>query len=469
MTTSKFDLIVIGAGPGGYVGAIRAAQLGMTVACIDKRPTLGGTCLNVGCIPSKALLNASEHFAAAASGGLADMGIGVGKVALDLPRMMQSKQDIVGNLTGGIEFLFKKNKITRLEGSARITAPGAVMITDGKDKGSYQADRIMIATGSHASSLPGITIDEKRIVSSTGALSLDTVPKKLVVIGAGYIGLELGTVWARLGAAVEVIEYLPRILPGMDLEVAKKFMAIAKKQGLNFRLSTAVKAAKAGKNNVSLTVAPADGGVEETITADIALVSVGRHPATDGLGLDDIGITMTPRGRIAVDKRFETSVEDIFAIGDVIEGPMLAHKAEEDAVAAVEMMAGKAGHIDYDLVPGIVYTAPEIATLGKSEDALKEAGIAFTKGVFPFSANSRARAQGHSEGFVKILACSQTDKVLGVHIIGHEAGTVIHECATAMAFGAAAEDIARTCHGHPTLNEAVKEAALAVDGRAIHI
>ena len=469
MTTSKFDLIVIGAGPGGYVGAIRAAQLGMTVACIDKRPTLGGTCLNVGCIPSKALLNASEHFAAAASGGLADMGIGVGKVALDLPRMMQSKQDIVGNLTGGIEFLFKKNKITRLEGSARITAPGAVMITDGKDKGSYQADRIMIATGSHASSLPGITIDEKRIVSSTGGLSLDTVPKKLVVIGAGYIGLELGTVWARLGAAVEVIEYLPRILPGMDLEVAKKFMAIAKKQGLNFRLSTAVKAAKAGKNNVSLTVAPADGGVEETITADIALVSVGRHPATDGLGLDDIGITMTPRGRIAVDKRFETSVEDIFAIGDVIEGPMLAHKAEEDAVAAVEMMAGKAGHVDYDLVPGIVYTAPEIATLGKSEDALKEAGIAFTKGVFPFSANSRARAQGHSEGFVKILACSQTDKVLGVHIIGHEAGTVIHECATAMAFGAAAEDIARTCHGHPTLNEAVKEAALAVDGRAIHI
>ncbi|NBW05361.1 MAG: FAD-dependent oxidoreductase [Alphaproteobacteria bacterium] len=434
MTTSKFDLIVIGAGPGGYVGAIRAAQLGMTVACIDKRPTLGGTCLNVGCIPSKALLNASEHFAAAASGGLADMGIGVGKVALDLPRMMQSKQDIVGNLTGGIEFLFKKNKITRLEGSARITAPGAVMITDGKDKGSYQADRIMIATGSHASSLPGITIDEKRIVSSTGALSLDTVPKKLVVIGAGYIGLELGTVWARLGAAVEVIEYLPRILPGMDLEVAKKFMAIAKKQGL-----------------------------------DIALIAVGRHPATDGLGLDDIGITMTPRGRIAVDKRFETSVEDIFAIGDVIEGPMLAHKAEEDAVAAVEMMAGKAGHVDYDLVPGIVYTAPEIATLGKSEDALKEAGIAFTKGVFPFSANSRARAQGHSEGFVKILACSQTDKVLGVHIIGHEAGTVIHECATAMAFGAAAEDIARTCHGHPTLNEAVKEAALAVDGRAIHI
>jgi len=466
---SKFDLIVIGAGPGGYVGAIRAAQLGMSVACIERRSTLGGTCLNVGCIPSKALLNASEHFATAASGDLGALGVQLGSVKLDLGQMMKSKDDIVGTLTGGIDFLFKKNKITRLEGSARITGAGKVSVADGKDKGDYTADKIMIATGSHASSLPGITIDEARIVSSTGALSLKAVPKKMVVIGAGYIGLELGTVWARLGAKVEVIEYLPRILPGMDAEVAKKFMAIAKKQGLNFRLSTAVKAAKSGKNNVTLTVMPADGGDEETITADIALVSVGRHPATDGLGLDDAGITLTPRGRIAVDRHFETSVEDIYAIGDVIDGPMLAHKAEEDAVAAVEMMAGKPGHIDYDLVPGIVYTAPEIATLGKSEEALKDAGIDYNKGVFPFSANSRARAQGHSDGFVKILACSETDKVLGVHIIGHEAGTVIHECATAMAFGASSEDIARTCHGHPTLNEAVKEAALAVDGRAIHI
>ncbi len=466
---SKFDLIVIGAGPGGYVGAIRAAQLGMSVACIERRSTLGGTCLNVGCIPSKALLNASEHFATAASGDLGALGIQLGSVKLDLGQMMKSKDDIVGTLTGGIDFLFKKNKVTRLEGSARITGAGKVSVTDGKDKGDYAADKIMIATGSHASSLPGITIDEARIVSSTGALSLKAVPKKMVVIGAGYIGLELGTVWARLGAKVEVIEYLPRILPGMDAEVAKKFMAIAKKQGLNFRLSTAVKAAKSGKNNVTLTVMPADGGDEETITADIALVSVGRHPATDGLGLDDAGITLTPRGRIAVDRHFETSVEDIYAIGDVIDGPMLAHKAEEDAVAAVEMMAGKPGHIDYDLVPGIVYTAPEIATLGKSEEALKDAGIDYNKGVFPFSANSRARAQGHSDGFVKILACSETDKVLGVHIMGHEAGTVIHECATAMAFGASSEDIARTCHGHPTLNEAVKEAALAVDGRAIHI
>jgi len=469
MSDDVFDLIVIGAGPGGYVGAIRAAQLGMRVACIEKRPSLGGTCLNVGCIPSKALLNASEHYASAASGHLASMGVMVGAVKLDLPAMMQSKADIVSSLTTGIDFLFKKNKITRLEGTARIDGTGAVTITDGKDKGQHKTNKIMIATGSHASSLPNISIDEKRIVSSTGALSLEKCPKKLIVIGAGYIGLELGTVWARLGAEVEVIEFLPRILPGMDAEIAKKFMAIAKKQGLNFRLSTAVKEAKSTKTGVTLTVEPAAGGKAETVKADVALVAVGRHPATDGLGLEAAGISLTDRGRIAVDSRFETSLDDVFAIGDVIDGPMLAHKAEEDAVAAVEMMAGMAGHVDYNLVPGIVYTAPEIATLGQSEESLKAANIDYKKGSFPFSANSRARAQGHSEGFVKILACSSTDKVLGVHIIGHEAGTVIHECATAMAFGASAEDIARTCHGHPTINEAVKEAALAVDGRAIHI
>jgi dihydrolipoamide dehydrogenase len=469
MSDKNFDLIVIGAGPGGYVGAIRAAQLGMRVACIEKRPTLGGTCLNVGCIPSKALLSASEHYANAASGHLASMGVAIGSVKLDLPAMMQSKEDIVSGLTTGIDFLFKKNKITRLEGSARIEGAGAVTIFDGKDTGSYSTDKIMIATGSHASSLPGITIDEKRIVSSTGALSLNKCPKKLLVIGAGYIGLELGTVWARLGAEVEVIEFLPRILPGMDDEIAKKFISIAEKQGVSFRLSTAVKAANTSKIGVSLTVEPAAGGTAETVTADIALVSVGRHPATDKLGLEAAGISLTERGRIAVDSRFETSLDDVFAIGDVIDGPMLAHKAEEDAVAAVEMMSGKPGHVDYALVPGIVYTAPEIATLGQSEQALKVAKTDYKKGVFPFSANSRARAQNHSAGFVKILACSQTDKVLGVHIIGHEAGTVIHECAVAMAFGASAEDIARTCHGHPTLNEAVKEAALAVDGRAIHM
>ncbi len=469
MSETAFDLMVIGAGPGGYVAAIRAAQLGMKVACVDRRDSLGGTCLNVGCIPSKALLNASEHYADAAGGGLAALGISVGNVKLDLAKMMQGKDDIVGSLTGGIDFLFKKNKVTRLQGHARIEGAGKVMLSDGPDAGSYEAKRILIATGSHASSLPGIEIDETRIVSSTGALALLKVPKKLIVIGAGYIGLELGTVWARLGAEVEVIEFLPRILPGMDDEIAKKFMAIAKKQGLSFRLKTAVKAAKSGKSGVTLTVEPAGGGAAETLKADVALVAVGRHPATDGLGLEEAGVAMTERGRIKVDSRFETSLEDIYAIGDVIDGPMLAHKAEEDGVAAVEMMAGHAGHVDYELVPGIVYTAPEVATLGKSEDALKEAGVAYRKGSFPFSANSRARAQGHSDGFVKILADAETDRVLGVHIIGHEAGTIIHECATAMAFGASSEDIARTCHGHPTLNEAVKEAALAVDGRAIHM
>jgi dihydrolipoamide dehydrogenase len=469
MSETHFDLIVIGAGPGGYVAAIRAAQLGMNVACIEKRETLGGTCLNVGCIPSKALLNASEHYAAAAGGELAGLGITLGSVKLDLAKMMQGKDEIVGSLTGGIDFLFKKNKITRLQGAARIEGAGKVSVSDGKDQGSYTAARILIASGSHASSLPGLEIDETRIVSSTGALALGTVPKKLIVVGAGYIGLELGTVWARLGAEVEVIEFLPRILPGMDDEIAKKFMAMAKTQGLSFRLKTAVKAAKAGKSGVTLTVEPAGGGEAETIKADIALVAVGRHPATDGLGLEEAGIALSDRGRIRVDARFETSVEDVYAIGDVIDGPMLAHKAEEDGVAAVEMMAGLAGHVDYDLVPGIVYTAPEVATLGKSEDALKADGIAYKKGSFPFSANSRARAQGHSDGFVKILADAETDRVLGVHIIGHEAGTIIHECATAMAFGASSEDIARTCHGHPTLNEAVKEAALAVDGRAIHM
>ena len=433
MSETSFDLIVIGAGPGGYVAAIRAAQLGMKVACVEKRDTLGGTCLNVGCIPSKALLNASEHYANAAGGKLAALGVNLGAVKLDLDVMMAGKDEIVTGLTTGIDFLFKKNKVTRLHGAARITAPGKVHVSDGADAGDYVAEKIPIASGSHASSLPGIEIDETRIVSSTGALALSRVPKKMVVIGAGYIGLELGTVWARLGAEVEVIEFLPRILPGMDDEIAKKFMAMAKKQGLSFRLKTAVKAAKTSKSGVTLRVEPAGGGDAETIKADIALVAVGRHPATESLGLDDVGVALSDRGRIRVDSRFETSVEDIYAIGDVIDGPMLAHKAEEDGVAAVEMMAGQAGHVDYDLVPGIVYTAPEVATLGKSEEMLKADGTAYKKGSFSFSANSRARASGHPEGFVKILACAETDRVLGVHIIGHEAGTIIHECATAVA------------------------------------
>ena len=469
MSEASFDLIVIGGGPAGYVAAIRASQLGMTVACIDKRDTLGGTCLNVGCIPSKALLNASEKFAEASSGALEGLGVKISSVKLDLDAMMESKDNIVSGLTSGIAHLFKKNKITRLTGSATITAPGTVELTDGPDKGVFSAERILIATGSVPTSLPGIEIDEKKIVSSTGALALEKLPKKLVVIGAGYIGLEMGTVWSRLGTEVEVVEYLPRILPGMDLEVANKFKAMLTKQGLKFYLGTAVKSAKSSRSGVTLTVADAKTGEEQDISCDIALVSVGRKPNTDNLGLEALGVEMTDRGQIAVDADFETNIEGIFAVGDVIPGPMLAHKAEEDAVAAVEIMAGQAGHVDYDLVPGIVYTAPEIATLGATEEMLKEAGTDYKKGVFPFLANSRAKATGHTEGFVKILADAKTDKVLGCHIIAHEAGTLIHEVATAMAFGASSEDIARTCHGHPTMNEAVKEAALAVDGRAIHI
>lgn len=469
MSEASFDLIVIGGGPAGYVAAIRASQLGMTVACIDKRDTLGGTCLNVGCIPSKALLNASEKFAEASSGALEGLGVKISSVKLDLDAMMESKDNIVSGLTSGIAHLFKKNKITRLTGSATITAQGTVELTDGPDKGVFSAERILIATGSVPTSLPGIEIDEKKIVSSTGALALEKLPKKLVVIGAGYIGLEMGMVWSRLGTEVEVVEYLPRILPGMDLEVANKFKAMLTKQGLKFHLGTAVKSAKSSRSGVTLTVADAKTGEEQDISCDIALVSVGRKPNTDNLGLEALGVEMTDRGQIAVDADFETNIEGIFAVGDVIPGPMLAHKAEEDAVAAVEIMAGQAGHVDYDLVPGIVYTAPEIATLGATEEMLKEAGTDYKKGVFPFLANSRAKATGHTEGFVKILADAKTDKVLGCHIIAHEAGTLIHEVATAMAFGASSEDIARTCHGHPTMNEAVKEAALAVDGRAIHI
>ena len=469
MVNTEFDLIVIGGGPAGYVGAIRAAQLGMSVACVEKRETLGGTCLNVGCIPSKALLNASEKYAEAASGYLGGLGIEVGKIKLNLTEMMLGKDKIVSGLTGGIDHLFKKNKITRLVGSASLKGQGKVEVSASGKTQSYSASRILIATGSVPTSLPNVEIDETKIVSSTGALALDRLPKSMVVIGAGYIGLEMGAVWSRLGAQVEVVEYLPRILPGMDLEVANKFKAIMTKQGLSFQLNTAVKSAKVTKTGVSIVLADAKTGEETEKKCDIALVSVGRKPNTDGLGLEELGVVVTERGQIIVDEDFETNIEGIFAVGDVIPGPMLAHKAEEDAVAAVEIMAGQVGHIDYELVPGIVYTAPEIATLGATEETLKEAGIDYRKGVFPFLANSRAKATGHTEGFVKILADVKTDKVLGCHIIAHEAGTLIHEVATAMSFGASSEDIARTCHGHPTMNEAVKEAALAVDGRAIHI
>ena len=469
MANTEFDLIVIGGGPAGYVGAIRAAQLGMSVACVEKRETLGGTCLNVGCIPSKALLNVSEKYVEAASGHLAGLGIEVGKTKLNLTEMMAGKDKIVTGLTSGIEHLFKKNKITRLIGTASLKGKGKVNVSASGKTQSYFASRIMIATGSVPTSLPNVEIDETKIVSSTGALALDKLPKSMIVIGAGYIGLEMGTVWSRLGAKVEVVEYLPRILPGMDLELANKFKAIMTKQGLSFHLNTAVKSAKATKTGVTLVLADAKSGEETEMKCDIALVSVGRKPNTDGLGLEELGVAVSERGQIIVDEDFETNIEGVFAVGDVIAGPMLAHKAEEDSVAAVEIMAGQAGHVDYDLVPGIVYTAPEIATLGATEEALNEASIDYKKGVFPFLANSRAKATGHTDGFVKILADAKTDRVLGCHIIAHEAGTLIHEVATAMAFGASSEDIARTCHGHPTMNEAIKEAALAVDGRAIHI
>ena len=469
MADTEFDLIVIGGGPAGYVGAIRAAQLGMSVACVEKRKTLGGTCLNVGCIPSKALLHASEKYSEAASGHLAELGIEVGKTKLNLAEMMSGKDKIVSGLTGGIDYLFKKNKITRLIGAASLKGQGSVDVSASGKTESYSASRILIATGSVPTSLPNVEIDETRIVSSTGALALDKVPKSMVVIGAGYIGLEMGTVWSRLGTKVEVVEYLPRILPGMDLEVANKFKAMMTKQGLSFHMNTAVKSAKATKTGVTLILADAKSHEETEMKCDIALVSVGRRPNTDGLGLEDLGVAVNERGHIIVDEDFETNIEGVFAVGDVIPGPMLAHKAEEDSVAAVEIMAGQAGHVDYDLVPGIVYTAPEIATLGATEEALIEAAIDYKKGLFPFLANSRAKATGHTDGFVKILADAKTDRVLGCHIIAHEAGTLIHEVATAMAFGASSEDIARTCHGHPTMNEAVKEAALAVDGRAIHI
>jgi dihydrolipoamide dehydrogenase len=468
-TPAHADLIVIGGGPGGYVAAIRAAQLGMNVICVEKRKTLGGTCLNVGCIPSKVLLNSSEKYHEVASGQMSSHGIGLGKPKLDLAAMMANKDAVVKGLTDGIDLLLRKNKITRVVGTATITAPGQVSVASANGTAELTADRILIATGSESSSLPGVDIDEDKIVSSTGALALSRVPKKLVLIGAGYIGLEMGTVWSRLGADVEVVEYLPRILPGMDSDVAQKFQAILEKQGLHFRLGTGVVAAKANKSGVVVDIEKASGGGREKLTADVVLVAVGRRPNTDGLGLEAIGVDIDEKGRILVDEDFETNVEGIFAIGDVIPGPMLAHKAEEDGVAAVEIMAGMAGHVDYDHVPGIVYTTPEVATLGQTEDQLNEAGVKFNKGIFPFQANSRGRAVGHTEGFVKILADAENDRVLGVHIIGHDAGTLIHECATAMAFGASSEDIARTCHGHPTLNEAVKEAALAVDGRAIHM
>jgi dihydrolipoamide dehydrogenase len=458
-----YDITIIGTGPAGYVCAIRAAQLGMKVAVIEKRATHGGTCLNIGCIPSKALLHASELFAEAKH-SFARMGIGV-TPSLDVVQMLKFKQEAIDGNTKGIDFLFKKNKITPLRGTAKIIAPGKIQI-DGKD--IIETKTIVIATGSDVAGLKGVEIDEKQIVSSTGALTLEKVPENLVVIGAGVIGLELGSVWARLGAKITVIEYLDRILPGMDLETAKNFQRLLTKQGFTFKLASKVTGAEKIKSKVKLTVEPAAGGASEAIEADTVLLAIGRVPFTEGLGLDEVGVKRDGKGRVEVGAHFETNVPGIYAIGDVIRGPMLAHKGEDEGVALAELLAGQAGHVNYDVIPSVVYTSPEIAAVGKTEEELKAEGRDYKAGKFLFLANGRAKANQTTDGFVKILADAKTDRVLGAHILGPQAGELIHEVAVLMEFGGSAEDLARTCHAHPTLAEAVKEAALAVAGRAIH-
>lgn len=459
----KHDLIVIGAGPGGYVAAIRAAQLGLDVACIEDEQELGGTCVRVGCIPSKALLEASERYREAAGHGLSDMGIKVGSVELDLPRMLDRKTRVVAALTGGVAHLFKKNKITRYRGHGRITGPGQVVV-EGADAEELSAKHVLIATGSSVAPLRGVELDGDRVGTSTEALSYPEVPKHLVVIGAGYIGLELGSVWSRLGAKVTVLEYLERILPGMDTDIAEEAERIFTKQGLEFRLGSKVTGTRREGDRVFVSV---EG--QPDIECDRVLVSVGRVPNTKGLGLDTVGIELDPRGRIPIDDDFRTYVAGFYAIGDVVRGPMLAHKAEEEGIACVEHIVTGYGHVNYDAIPGVVYTNPEIASVGKTEDELKAQGVPYRKGVFPFIANGRARALGNVEGRVKILAHQTTDRVLGVHIIGAHAGDLIAEAVAAIEFGATSEDIARTSHAHPTLSEIVKEAAYAVAGRAIHI
>ena len=464
-----YDLIVIGSGPGGYVCAIRAAQLGMKVAVVEKDKTFGGTCLNVGCIPSKALLHASERFEEAGH-QLDRMGIKVGQPTLDLPVMMKFKDEGVDGNVKGVAFLFKKNKIDSFHGTGRIAAPGKVEVkgADGKSE-TLEGKAIVIATGSDVARLRGIDIDEKKIVSSTGALVLDKVPERFLVVGAGVIGLELGSVWRRLGSQVIVVEFLDRILPGMDSEVARQSQRILERQGIKFKLSSKVTGVDASGKKLKATVEPAAGGAAETIEADVVLVSIGRVPLTAGLGLDEVGVRKDNKGRVIVDAHFATNVPGIYAIGDVIAGPMLAHKAEDEGVAVAEVLAGQAGHVNYDVIPNVVYTFPEIASVGKSEEELKQAGIAYAVGKFPFTANGRAKVNHQTDGFVKILADATTDRVLGVHIVGADAGNMIAEAAVAMELSAASEDIARTCHAHPTLTEAVKEAALAVHKRAIHM
>ena len=462
-----YDLVIIGSGPGGYVCAIRAAQLGMKVAVVEKDATFGGTCLNVGCIPSKALLHTSELFEEAGH-MFGRMGIGVGVPKLDLPAMMKFKDEGVDGNVKGVAFLFKKNKIDSFHGFGQIAGTGMVEVkgADGKTK-MLDTKAIVIATGSDVARLRGVPIDEKRIVSSTGALVLDKVPRRLLIVGAGVIGLELGSVWRRLGAEVIVVEFLDRILAEMDGEVGRQFQRLLEKQGITFHLSSKVTGVDGAGARLKAQIEPAAGGAAQTIEADVVLVAIGRVPYTDGLGLEAVGVQKDNRGRVVVDEHFATHAPGIYAIGDVIAGPMLAHKAEDEGVAVAEILAGQAGHVNYDVIPNVVYTAPEIATVGKTEEELKEAGIAYKSGKFPFTANGRAKVNHQTDGFVKILADVRTDRVLGVHIVGADAGNMIAEAAVAMEFGAAAEDIARTCHAHPTLSEAVKEATMGVDKWAI--
>ncbi|MGB8608374.1 dihydrolipoyl dehydrogenase [Bradyrhizobium sp.] len=466
---ATYDLVVIGTGPGGYVCAVRAAQLGLKVAVIEKNATLGGTCLNIGCMPSKALLHASEMFEEAAH-SFAKMGVSVSAPKLDLPSMMNFKQQGIDGNVKGVDFLMKKNKIDVINGKGKILGTGKVEVSGGDGKKQIVETRnIVIATGSDVARLKGIEIDEKRIVSSTGALSLDKVPERLLIVGAGVIGLELGSVWHRLGAQVTVVEFLDRILPGMDGEVAKQFQRILEKQGFVFKLGAKVTGVDTSGKKLIVQVEPAAGGKPETLEADVVMVAIGRVPYTEGLGLKEAGVVLDDRGRVQIDAHFATSVKGVYAIGDVVAGPMLAHKAEDEGVACAEILAGQAGHVNYDVIPGVVYTTPEVSAVGKTEEELKQAGVAYTVGKFPFTANGRSKVNQTTEGFVKVLADAKTDRVLGVHIVGREAGEMIHEAAVLMEFGGSAEDLARTCHAHPTRSEAIKEAALAVGKRAIHM
>ena len=463
----NFDLIVIGGGPGGYVCAIRAAQLGLKTACIESRGALGGTCLNIGCIPSKSLLNLSENFHKAKK-DFNQQGIEIDGIKLNIEKMMSNKNKSIQVLTKGVEFLFKKNKVTYIKGKGVLFSKNDIVVYDNNNKTNYKSKNIVIATGSEVSSLPGIEIDEKNIISSTGALSLNKVPKKLAIIGGGYIGLEMGSVWSRLGSEVTVIEYLEYITPGMDREISNEFKKILTKQGIKFKMGSKVNSVKKTTSGVSINYTDIKQSKNEELEFEKVLVSVGRKPYTEGLNLGKVGIKKDNKGRIEVNEKLQTSVKNIYAIGDVIKGPMLAHKAEEEGIAVAEILAGQAGHVNYDVIPGVIYTSPEVATVGKTEEQLKDENKSYKVGKFPFLANSRAKVNNETEGFVKILADSKTDKVLGVHIIGPHCGDMIAEMALAMEFGASAEDIARTCHAHPTHTEAIKEAALAVDKRPIH-